>query len=184
MKFTQISAGLSFSLALGADGNTYAWGYSPDGQVGNGTNADSLLPVVVSSEGVEFTQVSAGATAALALDSDGNAYAWGKNDAGQLGDGTTTDRFTPVRVNTGGVTFTQINSAASISLGLTSEGNIYAWGKSSTGIPTDSPSRSKQMSSMKRSVRLAVVQRSVRAASFMIGGITPRERRGRLLSPV
>ncbi|MDT7513497.1 hypothetical protein QRX46_08765, partial [Bifidobacterium sp. H1HS10N] len=47
-----------------------------------------------------YLQVSTVGDSSLALGSDGNAYAWGDNSNGQLGDGTTTDRHTPVRVKT------------------------------------------------------------------------------------
>ncbi|MDT7510135.1 alpha-mannosidase, partial [Bifidobacterium sp. H1HS16N] len=47
-----------------------------------------------------YLQVSAGQYHSLALGSDGNVYAWGSNSQGRLGDGTTSSRYTPVRVKT------------------------------------------------------------------------------------
>ncbi|MDT7513496.1 hypothetical protein QRX46_08755, partial [Bifidobacterium sp. H1HS10N] len=47
-----------------------------------------------------YLQVSAGYWHSLAVGSDGNAYAWGSNSQGQLGDGTYTERYAPVRVKT------------------------------------------------------------------------------------
>ncbi|MEG0595479.1 MAG: chromosome condensation regulator RCC1, partial [Aurantimicrobium sp.] len=105
--FTSISVGYSHSLALGSNGKTYAWGANFSGQLGNGTNTDSDVPVLVQAPaGVTFTSISAGSSHSLALGSDGNTYAWGYNWYGQLGNGTNTDSDVPVLVQApAGVTF-------------------------------------------------------------------------------
>src|SRR5690554_5860701 len=97
--FTSIISGDYHSVALGSDGNAYAWGYNTRGQLGDGTNTESNTPVQVQAPaGVTFTSVSAGDLHSVALGSDGNAYAWGYNFYGQLGDGTNTGSNTPVQV--------------------------------------------------------------------------------------
>ena len=93
LRAMQVSAGGHHSLAVGSDGNVYAWGYNSYGQLGNNSYSNSTVPVLVrdpssptdTSKGLKTTQVSAGWGHSLALDSDGYAYAWGNNDAGQLG---------------------------------------------------------------------------------------------------
>ncbi|MCT6811268.1 MAG: InlB B-repeat-containing protein, partial [Bifidobacterium sp.] len=115
IRFSQVSGSendgntsYGFSLAVGSDGNAYAWGDNSNGQLGNGTtNTSQKTPVRVKTPDrktypdlpADFTylQVSAGASHSLAVGSDGNAYAWGNNGYGQLGDGTTTSRYAPVR---------------------------------------------------------------------------------------
>ena len=133
--FTSISAGAEHSVALGSDGNAYAWGKNGLGQLGDGTNTHSNTPVQVQAPaGVTFTSISSGDNHAVALGSDGNAYAWGNNNLGQLGDGTNTDRNTPVQVQApAGVTFTSISAGAEHSVALGSDGNAYAWGNNSLG---------------------------------------------------
>ncbi|KFI90248.1 RCC1 repeat-containing protein [Bifidobacterium saguini DSM 23967] len=133
--FTQVSVGDRHSLALGSDGNTYAWGHNGFGQLGDETTTNRPTPVKVKTpDGVSFTQISAGNDYSLALGSDGDTYAWGRNDSGRLGDGTATNRSTPVRVNTpAGVTFTQISAGSAYSLALGSDGNTYAWGDNGFG---------------------------------------------------
>ena len=148
IRFSQISAETSHSLALGSDGNAYAWGRNSNGQLGDGTTTQRDTPVVVRmpdrntypdlSKHFTYVQVSAGKNHSLALGSDGNAYAWGNNNQGQLGDGTTTDRYTPVRVKTPDrntypdlpkdFTYVQISAGDWHSLALGSDGNAYAWG--------------------------------------------------------
>jgi len=110
LKATQISAGYNHSLAVGSDGYAYAWGWNIKGQLGNNTTNDSYsgnpFPSRVrdpaspadTSKGLKATQVSAGYWHSLALDSDGNTYAWGNNGNGQLGDGTTNNKLAPVQV--------------------------------------------------------------------------------------
>lgn len=130
VRFTEVSAGYAHSVAVGSDGNTYAWGQNGSGQLGNDSTADSSVPVVVQAPtGVTFTDVSAGDSYALAVGSDGNTYAWGWNTYGELGDNTTTNRSVPVVVHAPtGVTFAQVSAGGSHSLAVGSDGKTYAWG--------------------------------------------------------
>ncbi|GDX40608.1 hypothetical protein LBMAG21_09000 [Armatimonadota bacterium] len=96
--YSYASAG-GHSLALKSDGTVWAWGRNQYGALGDGTNTARSTPVQVSGlTGV--TQVAGGGNYhSLALKSDGTIWAWGYNAVGQLGDGTTTDRNTPVQVS-------------------------------------------------------------------------------------
>ncbi|MFY9262772.1 MAG: hypothetical protein WAO49_03955, partial [Arcanobacterium sp.] len=71
MEFTAVSAGGAHSLAIGDDGQTYAWGNNGDGQLGNDDEANKasrFSPVLVDTPaGVEFTAVSAGYAHSLAI---------------------------------------------------------------------------------------------------------------------
>ncbi|MEG0298786.1 MAG: hypothetical protein RR609_04300, partial [Aurantimicrobium sp.] len=76
--FTSISVGYSHSLALGSNGKTYAWGANFSGQLGDGTNTNRNVPVLVQAPaGVTFTSISVGYSHSLALGSNGKTYAWG-----------------------------------------------------------------------------------------------------------
>jgi LPXTG-motif cell wall-anchored protein len=133
---TQTAAGYQSAYGLGSDGNVYAWGWNSDGQLGNGTTTDSVVPVRVLQgaipAGVHITQIAAGTQSAYGLGSDGNVYAWGYNSDGQLGNGTTTDSSVPVQVSQGaipaGVHITQISGISFTAYALGSDGNVYAWG--------------------------------------------------------
>ncbi|EIV93907.1 chromosome condensation regulator [Frankia sp. QA3] len=89
--------------ALRGDGTAWAWGLNNTGQLGNGTDDTSLVPVqVTGSTGlVGVTAISAGSFSGYAVRRDGTVWAWGSNFFGQLGNGTTTPSFSlrPVRVS-------------------------------------------------------------------------------------
>ncbi|BDR53387.1 hypothetical protein KIM372_12940 [Bombiscardovia nodaiensis] len=136
--YQQISAGYYLSLAIGSDGNTYAWGNNQYGQLGDTTTISRKLPVKVHAPtGVHFTAISAGGYHALALGDDGNVYAWGLNRYGQLGDGTTDDKHKPVVVHNGalptGQHLTTISAGFYHSMALGSDNKPYAWGLNNHG---------------------------------------------------
>jgi alpha-tubulin suppressor-like RCC1 family protein len=77
-------------------------------------------------------QVAGGTVHALAVRSDGTVWSWGLNEHGELGDGTTTDRNTPVQV--AGLTgITQVAAGAFFSLALRSDGTVWGWGFNQNG---------------------------------------------------
>ncbi len=75
----------------------------------------------------DVVSFSTGPMSACAVDGDGAAWCWGLNDAGQLGDGTTEKRYTPVRV-TGLPALKAIASGGDITCALTTSGDAYCWG--------------------------------------------------------
>ena len=105
-----VGTGQYHALAVKSDGTVWAWGDDTAGQLGNGTNPASTTPVqVLGPGGTGFlTGITAvnGANAvqnleyahSVALAQDGSVWTWGWNKYGQLGDGTTTLRDTPVKV--------------------------------------------------------------------------------------
>jgi len=95
---TQVSAGGSHSLALRSDGTVRGWGANANGQLGVGTTVnDPTTPVTVPGL-TNIVQVSAGDLDGFALRSNGTVLAWGDNEGGALGDGTTTRRYKPITV--------------------------------------------------------------------------------------
>ncbi len=142
--FTAIFGGLGYSAyALGADGHLYAWGNNSAGQLGDGTTTSRNRPVQVHETGLlpaalPFVSVSTGAETAIALGSDGYVYAWGRNDFGQLGDGTTIDRLLPTRIDdtllpSGALPFTAVAGGGINGYALGSDGHAYAWGNNGDG---------------------------------------------------
>ncbi len=136
-----VAAGTRHSLLLTADGRVFSWGYNFYGQLGNGSKTNSNVATQVSNTGAlagrTITAIAAGDAHSLALSSDGQVFAWGKNDDGQLGDGTTTDRNAPVAVLANGTlagkTVLAIAAGEGHSLALASDGTVFAWGRNTHG---------------------------------------------------
>ncbi len=133
---TKTSAGAYYSLALKSDGTVFAWGYNQDGHLGDGTFVDRLMPAQVLGLS-NITDISAaGGYHSLALKSDGTVFAWGCNTNGQLGDGTKTDRTTPVQVQ-GLSNIVAVSPGYLHSLALKSDGTVWAWGWNNYGAIGD-----------------------------------------------
>ena len=139
-----VLAAASPAAAAGNGEIVLTWGRNTYGQLGIGTTTPSTQPgstVPIEAHvpaGTAFTAVSGGYGHSVALTSTGNVYAWGQNDAGQLGDGTFTDSNEPVEVDL---------PAATTVLALTSTGHVLSWGynewgqlgNATTGVDSDVP---------------------------------------------
>ncbi|MFR1006176.1 MAG: RCC1 domain-containing protein, partial [Hominilimicola sp.] len=101
-----VSAGSAHVVALKANGTVWTWGYNVNGELGDGKNRNTNIPVQVltgaqdSNSGYleNIIQVAAGSNHNLALDTDGNVWSWGYNYYGQLGNGTGATSLLPVKV--------------------------------------------------------------------------------------
>jgi alpha-tubulin suppressor-like RCC1 family protein len=132
----QVSMGYGHALALDSAGTVWSWGSNPYGELGNGTTSSALAsnPTPVPVPGLAgVIQISAGANYSLALKSDGTAWAWGRNNAGQLGDRTTVNRNRPERVP-GLSGITRVSAGLRTSYAIGTGGTLLAWGDNSKGL--------------------------------------------------
>ncbi|ROR73562.1 RCC1 domain-containing protein [Bogoriella caseilytica] len=132
---TAISTGTSHSCAV-ADGEAYCWGLGAEGQLGDGQNTGSAVPVAVDTSGVlagkTITAISTGSFLSCAV-ADGGAYCWG---LGELGDGQTTTSAVPVAVDTSGVLAGKTVTAITVGFVrqcLIADGGAYCWGMNADG---------------------------------------------------
>lgn len=94
-----ISAGQYFSMFLKSDGTVWVSGNNQYGQFGNGNTSTNDTDVPVQVPGLSgIVSIAAGDAFALFVKNDGTAWACGRNDKGQLGDGTLVDKHSPVQV--------------------------------------------------------------------------------------
>lgn len=134
----QVSAGSEYTCARLVDGRVRCWGLNYDGQIGNGVGGfGTVQPVPTDAIGIAGAiALDAGNEHTCVLLAGGSARCWGRNNHGQLGDGTTTDRFTPGAVAgfAGGV---EIRAGDGETIGFTcartAGGAVQCWGSNFRG---------------------------------------------------
>ncbi|MCL2525948.1 MAG: DNRLRE domain-containing protein, partial [Coriobacteriia bacterium] len=100
-RWVGVSAGTQFTLGIRDDGTLWSWGINGFGQLGNGSTLQRLVPTQVQSahvSGSKWTHMSAAGRHAIAVRDDGSLWTWGSSLSGQLGQGDTLQRNTPVRI--------------------------------------------------------------------------------------
>jgi alpha-tubulin suppressor-like RCC1 family protein len=129
----QVSGGCGHSLGVRSNGTVWAWGCAFNGQLGNNSTTNRSSPVSVLGGFTDWCQVSAGCLHSLGVRRNGTAWAWGSNTCGRLGDNTVTNRSSPVSVVGGFTDWCQVSGGGFHSLGLRSNGTVWAWGCNSVG---------------------------------------------------
>lgn len=129
--WASVSCGTFFTHAIRHDGLLFACGLNGFGTLGDGTTTSRNTLTQIGSS--TWRKVSLGPlrTHTLAIRDDGKLFAWGRNNLGQLGDGTTTDRFSPVQI--GNSDWIDVVAGTSHSLAIRDDGLLFAWGANSFG---------------------------------------------------
>ena len=137
--------GSSTMIARDSDGKLYSWGYNEDGQLGNGTTANSSMPICISDiensplSGKDIVDVYEISEVVIAKDSSGKLYSWGENYSGQLGNGTTENSSMPVCISDieesplKGKNIVNVYVDFSTMIAKDSDGKLYSWGYNGSG---------------------------------------------------
>ena len=135
--FASVDAGYYHTVAIKTDGSLWAWGNNAKGQLGDGTTSEAHVPVLI---GTGFASVSAGGKGdfagvgvnftsprmhTVAIKTDGTLWAWGFNDYGQLGDGTTTSSLVPKLIDHG---YASASAGGFHTLAVKTDGSLWSWG--------------------------------------------------------
>jgi alpha-tubulin suppressor-like RCC1 family protein len=132
----EISAGTHHTCARKSDGTLWCWGYNSNGQIGDGTVSDRPAPLQVTALGSAVAGVSCGGKDTCALKTDGTLWCWGENNFGQLGDGSTTDRHSPVQISGAPIPIAEISCGGRHTC-VRSGAAAYCWGYNSSGALGD-----------------------------------------------
>jgi alpha-tubulin suppressor-like RCC1 family protein len=116
------------TLASDSISQVFTWGINNSGQLGDGTLICRSSPGNVSGEGTTWCQISTGDATTTALKTDGTAWTWGRNQFGQLGDGTVAARCSPGTVSGGGTTWCQISAGFTHTAAVKTDGTAWTWG--------------------------------------------------------
>jgi alpha-tubulin suppressor-like RCC1 family protein len=175
---TQIAAGDQLMLALDSSGNVWSWGFNSDGQLGNGTSGPGTnTDVPAKVPGLTgITQIDSGdGLASFAVDSAGALFAWGDNSEGNLGDGTTTQRDTPIQVP-------DLPKVKEVSAGLFTTlviagttNTLWGWGLNGFGTIGDGTSTQRLSPRMTTLTGVTQVNEGVNVSAAIVSG-------GRLLT--
>jgi alpha-tubulin suppressor-like RCC1 family protein len=128
-----VSVGIFHSCALTETGGVMCWGDPEFGGLGDGTANPSETPVDVVGLGSSVTALALGFSHTCALMASGGVKCWGWNGFGQLGDGTETDRLTPVEVIGLNDEITAIAAGDYHTCALTAAGGVKCWGLNEEG---------------------------------------------------
>lgn len=137
-----IDAGLYHACAVTSSGKVKCWGENPYGQLGNGRTNAQVTPVTISRPITDAVSLSAGLSGTCALTRNADVRCWGANFLGQLGDGTTSDRYIPVPV-------VGLSNVANIAPGwyhtcaATRSGSALCWGYNAAGQLGDGTSQTR-----------------------------------------
>ena len=149
-----ISTGQLHVCAILDNGSVVCWGGNHHGQIGNGTYGDDGDSAVTTPQ---YVSLPAGRTA-ISIDSgfyhncaildDHSTWCWGRNNHGQLGDGTTTNSSTPIEISVPGLEFASISAGAYHTCAVATNASVWCWGQhdngqlglggNATGYPNDS----------------------------------------------
>lgn len=129
---TRIAIGTRSGCGINAAGKLYCWGSDSNGQVGDGAGvSNQSLPIQIDA-GFSYLEVAVGNSYACGIRTTGDVTCWGENSAGQLGDNTTTARYSPTVID-GGTTYSKIATYMSTTCGITTSGDLKCWGAQEYG---------------------------------------------------
>ena len=140
-KWICAAGGKNFTVAIKDDNTLWTWGDNEYGQLGSGTygyGSQRSSPGTTAGGGANWCSVSAGYRYAAGIKTDGTLWTWGLNSEGRLGDGTTTQRTSPVTTAGGGTNWCAVSASGAGGTGaftaaVKSDGTLWTWGQNSTG---------------------------------------------------
>lgn len=131
LEFTAIDGGRLSACGITKDKLLYCWGSDESGQIGNGAKGGGAQPALATVAQERFDSITVGGAHACALNLARQAYCWGNDGAGQLGDDRLVNSTTPIPV-IGGRTYSTISAGGNHTCAI-SNGQAFCWGDNNVG---------------------------------------------------
>jgi len=169
----QIARGIyGWMAGIKTDGTLWTWGGNFYGSLGNGNVTGTSSPAQTVAGGTNWKLVSCGYNSMAAIKTDGTLWMWGDNSNGQLGDGTTISKSSPVQVATGGTNWKQVSVGDYFTVAIKTDGTLWTWGINDKGQLANGTSSSfPYISSPVQSIYNTVTWKQVSAGRQYAGGI-------------
>ena len=125
--------------ALKEDGTLWTWGNNEDGQLGDGTSGDpppnSFVPVTDPDPSITWIAASTGGEHTVAIKSNGTLWTWGRNNYGELGNGTTDYKHipSPIADPDSSIAWVAVSAGNAHTVAIKSNGTLWAWGYNNYG---------------------------------------------------
>lgn len=129
-------AGTNYSAGLLGNGSLYTWGRNNYGQLGLGAPSGNIYTQPTWVNISQVKAIACGDEYMMAIRADGTLWAWGYNGQGNLGNNSTTHRFSPIQVGLSNGTSTNwvsVSAGGAHSAGVRSGGRSYTWGYNANG---------------------------------------------------
>lgn len=127
-----VASGGTHVLAVKQNGTLWAWGSNAANQLGDGTTTARWSPAQVGTDTDWVTPFNGGNQFSIVQKRNGALWGWGANTGGQLGDGSTTQRSTPVLAGGGATDWVRVATGSNHVLAIRSNGTLWAWGTNSS----------------------------------------------------
>ena len=122
---------------LTSDLQMWVWGTNFAANLGDGTTVSRCSPVREICSSIDWAKVSATCFNVAAVKSDGSLWAWGCNNCGATGDGTTVNRCSPVRERCSGTNWSSVSVGSTFMSAIKTSGELWAWGFNGCGMLGD-----------------------------------------------
>ena len=135
--WAQVNVARQYTLAIKTDGTLWAWGLNNNGQLGLGDTTYRLSPTQVGSltNWAKLTANNRGNGTGYvegAIKTDGTLWLWGNGQYGQLGQGNTTNRSSPVQVGAS-TTWAIVTTGQFFTAAIKTDGTLWTWGQGTSG---------------------------------------------------
>jgi alpha-tubulin suppressor-like RCC1 family protein len=135
--WTDVATGYYHSIAVKSDGTLWASGRNNFGQLGDNSLVDKHVFVPIAAAVTDWSDVAAGYYHSAAIRKDGSLWAWGRNNSGQVGDGTAVDKQVPTQEALADMDWKKVSTGYNHTVAIKTDGTLFAWGYNNYAVIGD-----------------------------------------------